>query len=359
MPTDWKQLQSKTIDTLRFPMAVAVVMLHSCTIVLSDSTGLLRGLCILFQEGICRLAVPCFFFISGFLFFNKLQEWSWDEWSRKIKNRAKTLLLPYLLWNVIALLAYWIWNNLHGDHVSLYQQFLNYGGLRMFWSKYGGLPLGSQAIPADGPLWFIRDLMYFILATPLIYKFLQWTRIYGVLGLCVLFLAVRRVVPEGFLFFVIGAYLQISRKNILEIVFPKRHWLLCLALLFLVAVCLLYDYSEYWSRFFKFFFLVSGIGASFYLAARSVEYRPDRPHPFLVSSSFFIFAAHEILILHRVARPLAEVILPTDTVWGGCAAIFLTPAFAIAICLGLLWLMRRILPRTTGLLTGNRKIQNA
>lgn len=359
MQTDWTSLQSKTIDALRFPMAVAVVMLHYGKTVIVDASGPTRWLCILFQEGICRLAVPCFFFISGFLFFNKLQEWSWSEWGRKMKGRARTLLLPYILWCIIALLVFWAYQNLHDGPVSLLQKFRDYGGIRMFWSVPGGLPLGSQAYPVDGPLWFIRDLMYFILATPLIYLFLRWTKVYGILGLCVLFLAVRRVVPEGFLFFVLGAYMQLGRKNIMETVWPRRYALLAAALVFLAATCLLLDVSEYWSRFCKFFFLVSGIGASFCLAAWNWEKQEQLSQPFLARSSFFIFAAHEILILQFVARPLVAAILPMQTAWGGIIAFFLIPALAVAICLALLFVMQKVLPRTTGILTGNRQIQTA
>ena len=355
METDWTDLQSKTIDALRFPMAVAVVMLHYGKTVVLDATGPLRVLCILFQEGICRLAVPCFFLLSGFLFFNGLRTWSWPEWGRKLKNRVRTLLVPYLLWNVIALIALWIYYNVQAGPVSLYQQFLNAGGVRMFWSVSGALPVGSQAFPVDGPLWFIRDLMLFVLLTPAIYLFLRWTKVYGVLGLCVLFLAVRRVVPEGLLFFVIGAYLQLAGKNLLQTAWPRRYALLAVAVLSMAAIFLLFDVSDYWTRFSKFFFLVSGIGSAICLAAWGWEKRTRLSVPFLAGSSFFIFAAHEVLILQNAACPLVETLLPTDTVWGSILAFFLTPALAVAICLGLLFLLQKLLPRTAAVLTGGRK----
>ena len=359
MRTDWRELQSKTIDALRFPMAVAVVMLHSCKTLIVDATGPVKALCIFFQEGVCRLAVPCFFFISGYLFFNGLHGWSWTEWGRKLKNRVRTLLVPYLLWNVIALLAYWAWNHFHAGPVSLYQQFLDAGGVRMFWSVTGSLPVGSQAFPIDGPLWFIRDLMLYVLATPLIYLFVRHTGRIGVMGLGLLFLVVRRVIPEGLLFFVFGAYMQLSGRNVLETAWPFRCRLLILATLFLGATCYLNDVSEYWCRISKFFFLVGGIGAAFCLAAWNWESRTRLSVPFLASSSFFIFAAHEILILQNVARPLVDSVIPTHTAWGNIIAFFLVPALAVAICLGLLFVMQKLLPRTTRVLTGSRQLQTA
>ena len=355
MQTDWTDLQSKTIDALRFPLAVAVVILHYCLTVVADATGPQRVLCLLFQEGICRLAVPCFFLISGYLFFHGLQAWSWPEWTRKIRKRVRTLLVPYLLWCVIALFAFWAYQNLHGEPVSLLQKFRSYGGIRMFWSVSGALPIGSLAYPADGPLWFIRDLMLFVLLTPAIHLFLRWTKGFGVAGLCILFLAFRRLVPEGLLFFVLGAWLQLSGKNLLQLAWPRRYALLAVAVLTMAAVLLLSGVSDYWSRFCKFFFLVSGIGASFCLAAWGWEKRTRLSVPFRAGSSFFIFAAHEVLILQHAACPLVAALLPTDTVWGSILAFFLTPALAVAICLGLLFLLQRFLPRTASVLTGGRK----
>lgn len=360
MNQDWKILQSKTIDALRFPMAVAVVILHYSLFIIRDTSGPLYFLCLSFQEGLCRLAVPCFFFISGFLFFHGLQSWSWEGWGCKLKRRVRTLLIPYLLWNAIALLAFWAYDRLGGTATGLYEQFQQRGGLRIFWNIHGGLPIGSQSGPLDGPLWFIRDLTYYILAAPALYLFLRWLKGYGVLGMCVLFLAVRGSVPEGFVFFVFGAYLQYSGKNILPFLRPAKRWLYGLFIPLLVITCISYNFTEYWNRFCKFFFLIDGIGATFCLVADYLEKHTDcQPNPFLTRSSFFIFALHEILILRKIAAPAVYAVIPADTTIGGIAAFFLIPTLAVGICLGLLWVLQKLLPRTTALLTGNRQIQTA
>jgi surface polysaccharide O-acyltransferase-like enzyme len=359
MATDWKILQSKSIDALRFPMAVAVVMLHYSMFILDNAQGTLHWLCIFFQEGICRLAVPCFFFISGFLFFRGLQQWSWDEWKRKLRVRVRSLLIPYLLWNIIALLAYWGWSNLTGARISLFEEYQNLGGIRIFYNRTGALPIGPQASPLDDPLWFIRDLMYFILVTPAVYMFLKWTKAYGVIGMCLLFLFVSGSIPEGFVFFVLGAYLQYSGKNIVECLYPAKRWFVYLFIPLLIATCLLHGVSEYWTRFCKFFFMVDGIAASFCIAATVIEKNPNHPNTFLAESSFFIFALHNILVLRHIAAPVVYTVVSQETLSGSIVAFFLVPAFAILICLAFLFMMQKILPRTTGLLTGNRKKQTA
>lgn len=361
MQTDWERLQSETIDWLRFPMAVAVVMLHYGKYVFPASEGALHFLCILFQEGLCRLAVPCFFFISGFLFFSKLEEkWDWGIWRDKMGKRVKTLLIPYLLWNIIAFFAFWLYALATGEQVSLAQEFMNRGGIKMFWSVTGGIPIGSQAYPVDGPLWFIRDLIFYIILTPLVFIFVRWTKIYGLLVLALAYLAVNKLVPEGFLFFVTGSFFRLEQKNIVETLYPARRWLYVGALLSLAGLVLIQYGSDadFWKKSIKYLFLLSGIGTS--LCGTASLLAAGRTHviPFLAGSSFFIFAAHEVLILQQVATPLVRFLLPQAPFWD-CLAFFVVPALTVAICLGLLAVMQRLLPRFTGLLTGNRKIQHA
>ncbi len=73
-------LQSRTIDLLRFPMAVMVVFIHMNPVVvkwadadfsLISGNGLYNLLGILISNILTHMAVPTFFLISGFLFFLK------------------------------------------------------------------------------------------------------------------------------------------------------------------------------------------------------------------------------------------------------------------------------------------------
>ena len=64
-------LTSRTINALRFPCAVLVVLIHLFKPVPEETFpyGFFRTLEIAFSDGLARIAVPIFFFISGFLFF--------------------------------------------------------------------------------------------------------------------------------------------------------------------------------------------------------------------------------------------------------------------------------------------------
>ena len=100
---------SKIIEWLRFFCTCAVVLLHAVggpsdgNAVISFQHGAYDTTRILFSEGLCRVAVPFFFLISGYLFFVRLEEWDKFVWFDKLKKRGKTLLAPYLIWNFIAI----------------------------------------------------------------------------------------------------------------------------------------------------------------------------------------------------------------------------------------------------------------
>ena len=83
---DRAKLQSATIDFLRFPMAVAVVMIHMTPRVvplgeadfpLLSADGLYNVVAMGISHVLARIAVPVFFLISGLLFFLNMRELNW------------------------------------------------------------------------------------------------------------------------------------------------------------------------------------------------------------------------------------------------------------------------------------------
>ena len=96
------------------------------------------------------LAVPVFFVISGFFFASHAESSSW--WRDGLRKRVHTLLIPYLIANVLWYLAD---SALSGRTIGIHGFCV-------------GLGLDLRARPADGPLWYMRGLMIFmVLAGPL------------------------------------------------------------------------------------------------------------------------------------------------------------------------------------------------
>jgi fucose 4-O-acetylase-like acetyltransferase len=60
----------------------------------------------LFSYVLGGIAVPLFFFISGFLFFLNIENFNLQSYGNKLQTRGKTLLIPYLFWNLFAIAIY-------------------------------------------------------------------------------------------------------------------------------------------------------------------------------------------------------------------------------------------------------------
>lgn len=95
---EWNQLQSSSIDILRFPLALAVIFIHlnPQTINLSGANfpilsgeGIYNILAISISNVLASIAVPTFFMISGFLFFCNFQKFTWKGYNKENKKQSK------------------------------------------------------------------------------------------------------------------------------------------------------------------------------------------------------------------------------------------------------------------------------
>ena len=136
----------------------------------------------------------------------------------------------------------------------------------------------------------------------------------------------------------------------------SRRLALCCSALFVLIVfyCLNVNGVDYWGRFIKNCFLFVGVGAVFCVAVWVLRRWKMKINPLFVRSGFFVFATHEILILRQISIPLVGRMIPISGQIWDCLRFVLIPAITVGICLTLLFVMQRLLPRTTNLLTGNR-----
>lgn len=110
---------SQVITALRFPLIVLVLFVHSNFKGVSfawdnalkasfslpiGNINLSLGTFIDFISGsLAPLANPFFFFISGLLFFH-CKQFTRKVYINKIRHRLQSLLIPYILWNLLFLL---------------------------------------------------------------------------------------------------------------------------------------------------------------------------------------------------------------------------------------------------------------
>lgn len=118
----------------------------------------------IFDKGILSVANCLFFSISGYLFARNITSIK-DVW-KKQKKRFRTLLLPYILWNIIFILWYVLLAVVPG--VS---QFNNSSGMleSIFNQSLSGILYDIFIKPAAFQLWFLRDLIGMLIITPLLW----------------------------------------------------------------------------------------------------------------------------------------------------------------------------------------------
>ena len=101
------------------------------------------------------VCVPLFYAISGYLFFQNYHSLSTEWFGKKIKSRIKTLLVPYLVGNVVVFFCFYLSHILLRDRECQDTVLSLQRIIGIFWN-----PLGNPVF------WFLRDLMIVIVCCP-------------------------------------------------------------------------------------------------------------------------------------------------------------------------------------------------
>ena len=356
------ELLSKTIAAVRFPMAFLVVMIHGyfSKIVINGgkaeidfSNYLFFPKVTLLVGEIASIAVPIFYILSGFLFFFKISEFNKECYITKIQKRVHSLLIPYLFWNLCAALVFMLGqilvpNVFSGNSINI-SDYSWLEWLQMFWNNAGtGYPVSSQ-------LWFLRDLMIVVVTSPLIYLFVKYTKIVGVLLLWVLW--VFNIEPNitglnitSFFLFSLGAYFSIHNVNFVTLsthLYKKGIGILYLLILLLAII---FENTVYLPFLHKIsisvgFFFIIGITATYLL-------KGGKESNFLSTSSMFIYLIHvtPIIFLKKI---VIMIVQPSNDV-GAILVYFFCPITMTLICLAIFWILRKYAPNFTSIITGGR-----
>jgi fucose 4-O-acetylase-like acetyltransferase len=160
----------------------------------------------LLSEIISRIAVPLYFLISGFLLYGKE-----SKFIIVLKKKSKTILLPYIIWNLIHLSVFIIGQNLpftkiyFGNPINDVNKFGILDWIDIFGGKFTGRPS-----PINVPLWFLRDLFILNMLFLLIKKFIDKLPLLAFISFFILWIGninIYIVSPEALLFFSLGYYI--------------------------------------------------------------------------------------------------------------------------------------------------------
>lgn len=213
---------SVRIDIVKIVLCLGIILRHSLMDIDIDKMPI--SCCINSTiELITYSFVPCFFVISGFLFFanvdrNKLV---FGVFLKKITSRINSLLIPYIVANLFALCVLFCISYLGIESKSLPKLTTNFGTIILgFWDTGSGSPYGYG-------LWFLRDLFVVSFLSPLIYIYVNKLKALGIIILIVCWLLNIVNIPlsgiglSSITFFGLGTYLSIVRNN-LFLLAPKK-----------------------------------------------------------------------------------------------------------------------------------------
>lgn len=218
---------------VKFLLIILIVCIHASPSVKNNITyGTAPQIYV--SQILSRIAVPLYFFISGYLMVLGLN--TRKDWEIKIKKRLKTILLPYL-----------IWNGLYG----LLLFFLSYQFALKTSVDYNMTMLEQLKqifiSPVISPLWFLRDLLLFQIIA-LLYLYITKRFKYVVVLVLLVFwfynfhIFNSTTSSEGALFFTIGFF-----KRLPFYTFFKKHFKLLIFLAVALSVLdLKIRYAEYW-----------------------------------------------------------------------------------------------------------------
>ena len=277
---------SEVISQLRLPLIVLVTYAHSY----SGGAGgdVLR---LLVGQTLVKVSVPVFFIVSGYLFFRNVVQWNLEVYVGKIRRRARSLLLPYLVWNLLMVAK------LHTFSWSMFWNYWGHAGMQTDW-------LGHEnwmTAPANLPLWFLRDLMVVSLFSPIIYIGLRHrgTAIVGVLTVVYLSGVGAFALPGlsacSLCFFSIGALLGIRKQSLIRTALRVELPAYILSAGLVVAMQFAYGTPVFSSLMLAF--RLTGAAAVLCLGRRLLSVTARRLPAVCSKASYFVYLAHYVFFL--------------------------------------------------------------
>lgn len=375
-------IRTKSLDLLRFPLALIVVFIHvfsvdvkqliDLNINAGDSLGYewLHKLIDILLRGI---SVPIYFFISGYVFF-LCKSFNIETYKNKLKNRFRTLFVPYVIWNSLAIILVLI------KSLPVFRSFLTYEGtgvdlsisniMSCFWMYDGKLSSPPATVadyelftqttpyPINTALWFLRDLMLVVICSPILYFFIRKLHKYALIILGSLYLFSVFYIFDyhftqlmtAFFFFSWGGYMSIHEIDMITTF--KKYFLMSFLLFLLSFIFLLNVNNNTIYILLKQLNIFATLILAYNISARLIEANIVKVNKVLASSGFFIYVSH-CLITARLTKVSALLLNPQSD--GEICFVYLTSfVITIILLLSIYKLMDKYIPSVLRVITGRR-----
>lgn len=371
---------SKTISFLKFTLLFGVIFVHMnprtealCDISFKilSTKGITNFISIFISYVWAFSAVPTYFLLSGYLFWKEGTSWDWQRYWKKIKSRVNSLLVPYLLWNILSISTFVIAMIVEKQSWSEIIAYLSNIGVRGFWNYcvWGAHKTNwlGWSIPNSGPfaihLWFIRDLIVAILISPAIYWILKKTKTWGLGVLCVCYCSKIWPQIDGFgidaiFFFATGMYIAMNGLS-LTCTAQKIKTLVYLGALFLSCICTYYNgVTTHIGRLWFPFFAICATWTYINIGASAIKKIKITIPGWGTIAAFFVYALHACPIA-TIGSPLSKINtilinLLCKYPGGGLLYFLSSPFITTVFCLIVFTIVRYLSPTCCNLLTGKK-----
>lgn len=329
------QNMTSAFTLLRFPLILGVILIH-CDISGDISAGDAEGfMCFLgwWDRSILKVCVPLFFAISGFLFFRDGCPTA-RAYGQKFRRRLKSLVIPYLIWNTMALLLLAI-----KALPPLSAYFPQYAGRDFSLTVVVDGYLSIVEYPFDYVLWFLRDLIICVAFTPLIAVIIKKTRgmVVPLLFVLLIFWNIYAAqsmsdiqsMLKSVLWFAVGAAVPLAGLPEAAMLAVMRRILVPVYVLCcLLQLCFPVIQDEGAAAVILYYVtILSGIASFICLAIRFCRMGLGVP-PGLTASTFFVYACHGLYC--TVVRHIVVYMVPpahTPTAFADYLFIFAADLF--------------------------------
>ena len=298
------------------------------------------------------IAVPLFFFISGYLLFKKD-----DPYPVMLKKKARSLVVPYFLWNALFFVVYYF-----AQQFPVIKQFIRRTIAsnidikelaRIFFGRYNEFGPGNFP-PAAATLWFVRDLFLCVVFSPVIKWLVKRMPAFSLVA--VLLFAQSELLYGGIrralFYFTLGGLavrFDLSYKNIARI----RFWDIGVLFALIIILRFYFHFSTQTaaSPLGVLNVLVGGVLLLKISGRVCEDERAFAALKYLSQFTFWIFATHYEIV--AAIKKLWWKFMPLNGV-SFFVEYFGGTALCVGICMGAALLVKRIAPKVYAVFTGGR-----
>lgn len=294
-----------------------------------------------------RCAVPLFYVISGYLFFQNMDNRTilWH----KIKKRIRTLIVPYLIAACFFPLFYIIMGNIPGTGRFINSDDFTNQVCQSMWQILCSLFYDAgNGSPFAFHLWFLRDLIIIIACSPLLYYIKKVNR--GGMLLIILLLLdfchIKYIPVYALLWFWAGALFLMSLGRMKSMFFP--------VLFILISIIELFVQSSVW-EYLQIPIIALGLVSIWNLydklVSKSFNLENHNLSCVVCQYTFFIYLFHEPSL--NIVRKLLILILGRSSL-GFAINYLVSPWIFVVLFVILGFYFKKYSPRIYSICVGGR-----